>query len=167
LLPWLTAEGNLRLALRFARPGDTPRLDPVEALAKVGLADAGTVFPFQLSGGMQQRLALARLLCQGASLWLMDEPFAALDALTRERLSAELFSLWQPLRPTVLWVTHQMHEALRLADRVIVLSERPGRVVLDQVIDLPRPRQEAEPRFQSLLGKLRVALGLAPERQAA
>ena len=167
LLPWLTARANAALAQRYTRGGAHGALDPGEALARVGLADASGTYPFQLSGGMQQRLALARLLCQGADLWLMDEPFAALDALTRERLAAELLGLWQPLHPTVLWVTHHIYEALRLADRAVVLGPRPGQVLLDLAIDLPRPRRESDPRFQACLGELRAALGLTPSPEAA
>ena len=167
LLPWRTARGNVALAARFLPPG-AARLAPNEALARVGLADAADAFPFMLSGGMQQRLALARTLTLPADLWLMDEPFAALDELTRERLTTELLDLWQrPIsgqhpslgqRPTVLWVTHNLSEALRLADRVLVLSPRPGRLRADLAVDLPRPRDDASPAFLSLLKTLRKAL---------
>lgn len=167
LLPWLTARANVAMGRRFAGRGAHGPLSPDEALARVGLADAGSVYPFQLSGGMQQRLALARLLCQGAEVWLMDEPFAALDALTRERLAAELLGLWQPLRPSVLWVTHQIHETLHLADRAIVLGPRPGQVLLDCAIDLPRPRRESSPQFLALAAELRAALGLLPAPEPA
>ena len=166
LFPWLNARANVAMVKRFARPGHNGHLAPEEALARVGLADAVGVYPHQLSGGMQQRLALARVLCQGAGVWLMDEPFAALDALTRERLAAELVSLWQPLQPTVLWVTHNVHEALLLADRVVVLSPRPGQVVLDLAPNLPRPRREEDPAFQTGLRQLRQALGLATALEA-
>jgi NitT/TauT family transport system ATP-binding protein len=169
LLPWLTVRANTALALRFHRRDHPPRLSPEEALRLVGLSDAGSVHPFNLSGGMQQRLALARTLTLDADLWLMDEPFASLDELTREQLSAELLALWQPLRPTVLWVTHNIYEALRLADRVLVFSPRPAHLLADLPISLPRPRRENDPAFQSLLANLRRALGLeipagAPER---
>jgi NitT/TauT family transport system ATP-binding protein len=166
LLPWLTTRGNVELSLRFACRGENGLLSPSEALARVRLADSSDAYPFQLSGGMQQRVALARLLCQRAGVWLMDEPFAALDALTRELLAAEILRLWQPLQPTVLWVTHQIHEALRLADRVIVLEPCPGRVALDLPVDLPRPRRESEPSFQALLNRLRTELGLVVESEA-
>jgi NitT/TauT family transport system ATP-binding protein len=167
LFPWLTVQANVAMVQRFARAGERGQLNPKEALARVGLAEAGGIYPFQLSGGMQQRLALARLLCQGADLWLMDEPFAALDALTRERLTGELLALWQPLRPTVLWVTHHIYEALRLADRVIVLGPCPGQVVLDRTLSLPRPRREGDPQFQATLNELRIALGLTPQPEGA
>jgi NitT/TauT family transport system ATP-binding protein len=169
LLPWLTARANAALASRFLPEGRAGQLSPQEALARVGLGDAMEAYPYQLSGGMQQRLALARLLCLGARVWLMDEPFAALDILTRERLAGELITLWQPLRPTVVWVTHHVGEALRLADRVVVLSAPGGRsqngsgqgqVLLDLAIDLPRPRREADPAFQAAAQQLREALGV-------
>ena len=160
LLPWLTAHANAALALRFHRRDRPPRLSPEEALRLVGLSDAGGAHPFTLSGGMQQRLALARTLTLDADLWLMDEPFSSLDELTREQLSTELLSLWQPLRPTVLWVTHNIYEALRLADRVLVLSPRPAHLLADLPVLLPRPRRENDPAFQSLLAGLRRALGL-------
>ena len=166
LFPWLNARANVAVVAHFARPGHNGHLAPEEALARVGLADAASVYPHQLSGGMQQRLALARVLCQGAGVWLMDEPFAALDALTREHLAAELVSLWQPLQPTVLWVTHNVHEALRLADRVVVLSPRPGKVILDLPLDLARPRREEHPTYQASLRCLRQALGLADAPEA-
>ncbi len=160
LLPWLTGRGNAALALRFHRGDAPPRLSAEEALQRVGLSDAADSYPFSLSGGMQQRLALARTLLLDADLWLMDEPFAALDELTREQLAAELLELWRPLRPSVLWVTHNIHEALRLADRVVVLSPRPARLVADLGVSLPHPRRESDPVYQVLLGKLRAALGL-------
>ncbi len=160
LLPWLAARDNVALAQKFHRRDRPPRLSPEEALQMVGLSDAAGVHPLTLSGGMQQRLALARTLTLDADLWLMDEPFSSLDELTREQLSAELLALWQPLRPTVLWVTHNIYEALRLADRVLVLSPRPAALQADFPVLLPRPRQENDPAFQSLLAELRRALGL-------
>ncbi len=161
LLPWRTVRDNVLLALRFLPAGHAARLSADEALARVGLSDSANAYPFMLSGGMQQRLALARTLMLDAGLWLMDEPFAALDELTRERLTHELLDLWQAQRPTVLWVTHHIQEALRLADRVVVLSPRPARLLLDLPVELPRPRPESSPAFQALLGRLRAALGLA------
>jgi ABC-type nitrate/sulfonate/bicarbonate transport system ATPase subunit len=157
LMPWLNARANVAMAARFL-PNASPALTPEQALERVGLSDAAHVYPFMLSGGMQQRLALARALTLPAGLWLMDEPFAALDELTRERLSRELITLWQPPRPTVLWVTHHLHEALRLADRVLVLTPRPARLAADLPIDLPRPRDDTDPAFLHLLRRLRNAL---------
>jgi NitT/TauT family transport system ATP-binding protein len=160
LLPWLNAEQNIALAQRFHPASSLPHLNPQDSLARVGLADAARSYPHQLSGGMQQRVALARTLSLEAGLWLMDEPFAALDELTRERLAQELLELWRPLSPTVLWVTHNIHEALRLADRVLVLSPRPAQLALDLNVDLPYPRREGDPAFQRTLAQLRAVLGL-------
>jgi NitT/TauT family transport system ATP-binding protein len=160
LMPWLTARANVALAQRYHTNGHPLRLSPDEALHRVGLGDAANAYPFMLSGGMQQRLALARTLTIDAELWLMDEPFAALDELTRERLTHELAELWEPLRPTVLWVTHNIYEALRLADRVLVFSQQPGRLVADLTVSLRRPRSEPDADFQALLVELRTALGL-------
>lgn len=158
LLPWLTARQNVALAQKFLRTDRRPRISAVEALERVGLEDAADAYPFTLSGGMQQRLALARLLALNASLWLMDEPFAALDEITREKLTAELLSLWQPLQPTVLWVTHNFYEALRLADRVVVITPSPGKIAADVSIPLPRPRREDQPEFQNTLAALREVM---------
>ena len=159
LLPWLTAEANVSLAQRFFPKRVTPLMEPKEALRRVGLEDVLSSYPETLSGGMQQRLALARTLSMDASLWLMDEPFASLDELTRENLTHELSELWQPLRPTVLWVTHNLQEALRLADRVLVFSPTPGRLVANVAVELSRPRQESAPEFIELLLRLRTYLG--------
>ncbi len=167
LLPWLDARQNVALAQRFMPANRHPRLTVDQVLERVGLSDAAGAFPFTLSGGMQQRLALARLLALEASLWLMDEPFAALDEISRERLTTELLDLWQPFHPTVLWVTHNIYEALRLADRILVFSPSPGRIVGDLAIDLPRPRSEANPRFQQILAALRTALGSTANAQVA
>ncbi len=158
LLPWLTSLQNVMLAQRFVRSERRSRISAREALQRVGLDDAAGDYPFTLSGGMQQRLALARLLALDAGLWLMDEPFAALDEITREKLTGELFTLWQPLRPTVLWVTHNYYEALRLADRVVVLTPSPGKVAADVNLSLPRPRREDQPEFQAALGALREVM---------
>ncbi|MEN4042223.1 MAG: ATP-binding cassette domain-containing protein [Anaerolineaceae bacterium] len=166
LLPWLTARANVALAQRLHHNGYPLRLSPDEALQRVGLGDAADSYPFMLSGGMQQRLALARTLTLEAELWLMDEPFAALDELTRERLTHELAAIWEPLRPTVLWVTHNIYEALRLADRVLVFSRPPGRLIADLPVRLPRRqgrRAESAAAFQGLLVELRTALGLHRE----
>lgn len=157
LLPWLNARDNVALAQRFLPPG-AARMNPAEALARVGLSEAAGAYPFMLSGGMQQRLALARLLTLPAHLWLMDEPFAALDELTRERLAGELLSLWEPLRPTVLWVTHNLYEAVRLADRVLIFSQRPASLLADLPVELPRPREEFSPEFQALVRSLRQSI---------
>jgi NitT/TauT family transport system ATP-binding protein len=167
LLPWLTVLANVQLAVRF-RSADQPlRQQPEDVLRMVGLEDVLHVYPATLSGGMQQRLALARTLLMGARLWLMDEPFAALDELTRERLTLEMLALWQPLQPTVLWVTHNLQEALRLADRVLVLSESPGRLLADHHVDLLRPRSDTSVAFAGELEILRTLLGRQIVQEAA
>lgn len=158
LLPWLTVEENLKMAERFQKDNHNPKLTVNQVLERVGLADAANQHPFALSGGMQQRLALARLLLQDAPIWLMDEPFAALDELTRERLTGELFSLWKDFSPTVLWITHNIHEAIKLSDRILVFSDKPGRIIADIENKIPHPRKENDPAFQDLLSQLRRIL---------
>ena len=155
LLPWYTTHDNIALVQRI---NGTNHHTPADLLALVGLSDFADAHPFTLSGGMQQRLALARILAQQAAVWLMDEPFAALDELTRERLTGELLALWQQQRPTVLWVTHHITEAARLADRVLVLLPRPTAVLADVPVSLPRPRDETTAEFQAVVRAIRAAL---------
>lgn len=141
LFPWLTAAGNVELALRArAIPRRDRRAKARELLDTVGLSDFADRRPHQLSGGMQQRVALARALAQDADVLLMDEPFAALDALTRDRLQGELERIVASRNLTVVFVTHNVREAVRLADRVVLLSARPARVVEEFTVALPRPR---------------------------
>ncbi|WP_371934564.1 ABC transporter ATP-binding protein [Mycobacterium sp. TY815] len=139
LFPWLTAAGNVELALRGI-PRRQRRARARELLATVGLTDFADRQPHQLSGGMQQRVALARALAQDADVLLMDEPFAALDALTRDRLQGELERIVASRNLTVVFVTHNVREAVRLADRVVLLSARPATVVEEFAVALPRPR---------------------------
>lgn len=141
LFPWLTAVGNVELALRGrAVPRRQRRERARELLDTVGLSDFADKRPHQLSGGMQQRVALARALAQDADVLLMDEPFAALDALTRDRLQGELERIVLARNLTVVFVTHNVREAVRLADRVVLLSNRPATVVEEFAVALPRPR---------------------------
>ena len=159
LLPWLTVQENVQLPLQVNRqPISRSRPSPDKLLKLVNLSDFAQAYPHTLSGGMQQRAALARTLAIGASLWLMDEPFAALDELTRETLADELLSLWQQFQPTVLWVTHNLAEAVRLSDRIIVLSPRPGRIVGDVPVLLPRPRDDTSLAFQTVARQVRSIL---------
>ena len=141
LFPWLTASGNVDLALRarkFPRPERRTRV--AELLDVVGLAAFAGARPHQLSGGMRQRVALARALAQDADVLLMDEPFGALDAITRDLLHTELERIVAETGLTVLFVTHNVQEAVRLADRVVLMSNRPGRIIAEHVVELPRPR---------------------------
>jgi NitT/TauT family transport system ATP-binding protein len=139
LFPWLTVERNVATAMRFRRaPTDKARIE--ELLSIVHLEEFATRRPHELSGGMQQRVALARALAQDADILLMDEPFGALDAMTRTVLHDEFERIWQATGLTVIFVTHDVREAVRLGDRVILLSSRPGRVVDDVPVALERPR---------------------------
>src|SRR5205823_10152887 len=141
LFPWLTARGNVNLALKLRkvpRAERGPRVD--ELLDLVNLGDFAKKRPHELSGGMKHRVALARALAQEADVLLMDEPFAALDAITRDLLHEELLRLWGANRLTILFVTHNAREAVRLGDRVLVFTSRPGRVAHEIRVDLPRPR---------------------------
>jgi len=158
LMPWLSVKQNLEMAVRFHPNGKSPQKQIKQVLDTVKLSDAANQYPHTLSGGMQQRLALARLLIQKAELWLMDEPFAALDELTRENLTAELLELWADRKPTVLWVTHNIYEAIKLADRILVFSPQPGKIIADFPVNLPPSKNEADPEFQDLLQDLRNIL---------
>lgn len=141
LFPWLTAAANVELALRARGVPRAQRKERVaQLLATVRLSDFAAQRPHQLSGGMRQRVALARALAQDADVLLMDEPFGALDALTRDRLHEELERIVDERGLTVVFVTHNVREAARLADRVIVLSSRPGRIVAEFDVPLARPR---------------------------
>ncbi len=149
MLPWRRTIDNVLLPLKIVRPyRENFRRDKKKNLARaeallrrVGLAGFSDRFPWQLSGGMLQRASLCRALIHEPRLLLLDEPFGALDAFTREELWGVLESLWLDRRPTVLLVTHDLREAVYLADRVVVMSARPGHIILDRKVDLPRPRK--------------------------
>ena len=141
LLPWLSAVDNVAFPLKLRHvPKADRRAAAARMLALTGLAGFHDKLPHQLSGGMKQRVAIARGLVQDPAVLLMDEPFASLDEQTRMLLGDELLRIWSETRKTVLFVTHSLNEAVYLADRVIVLSARPGRIVDDVAVDLPRPR---------------------------
>ncbi len=173
LLPWRTVLGNVRLPLEV-NPTDSrrPLFQPDELLELVGLSAFADYHPHQLSGGMQQRVAIARALVFQPSLLLMDEPFGALDEITRSAMRYELLRIWQgptsgpALRPkTVLFVTHSVPEAITLSDRVLVLTPRPGQVRATIDIRLPRPRDESlerRPEFLDYAQQLRNLLKEAP-----
>jgi NitT/TauT family transport system ATP-binding protein len=149
LLPWLTVQQNLELVLSPQQRAH--RLTPLpDLLAQVGLTGCAKLFPGQLSGGMQRRVALLRAFIVEPNLLLMDEPFQSLDAPTAHQLRILLQELWQRTRPTVLFVTHSLREAISLADRILFLSGQPSRVILDLPIDLPHPRVIEDAAVQNL-----------------
>jgi NitT/TauT family transport system ATP-binding protein len=155
LLPWLTASRNVELALelRGIRRAERGRIAR-DLLHRVHLDGFERRRPHELSGGMKQRVALARALAQEADVLLMDEPFAALDAITRDLLHEELERLWQQSGLTILFVTHNAREAVRLGDRVLVFTSRPGRVAHEVKIDLPRPRSLDSPELAVIAGRI-------------
>ncbi|MGB6161349.1 MAG: ABC transporter ATP-binding protein [Pseudonocardiaceae bacterium] len=151
LLPWLTAAGNVELALKARSVGRRERRTEAERLlALVNLAGQGRKRVHELSGGMRQRVALARALAQDRQLLLMDEPFAALDAITRDALHEELTRLWSTQGLSIVFVTHNVHEAVRLGQRVLLMSSRPGRIVREWQIELSQPRAIESPGVSAL-----------------
>jgi ABC-type nitrate/sulfonate/bicarbonate transport system ATPase subunit len=153
LFPWLTVAENVAFGLAD-RQSTRARNLVAETLAVVGLSDFASAFPKQLSGGMAQRVALARSLVTEPQVLLLDEPFSALDAFTRMRLQDHLLVAWNRYRPTLVLVTHDLDEAVYLADRVVLLSERPGGIQRTLSVDVPRPRD----RRDSALASLRASL---------
>lgn len=144
LMPWRTVIDNIALPLELAGVSRAERNQTVKALLpQLGLDEFAPAYPGELSGGMAQRVALGRVLIQRPDVLLLDEPFGALDALTREQVSSDLIDLWAKEKQTVIMVTHDINEAVWLADRVIVMSRRPGRIIADVQVDLPRPRSLA------------------------
>ncbi|HEX5466140.1 MAG TPA: ABC transporter ATP-binding protein [Candidatus Limnocylindrales bacterium] len=163
LLPWKRVLDNAMLLLDITGQRDQ-REKAIALLQKVGLAGFEDYYPSQLSGGMKQRVALARALALGPSILLMDEPFAALDAINRDRMGDELLGILDGTR-TVVFVTHSIPEAVLLSDRVVVLSARPGRIVAEVAIDLPRPRRgdvRVSPEFLRYEAKLRSYIEAGP-----
>lgn len=167
LLPWRTARQNVELALKLRGVPRADRRDAaLELLALVRLADFADHRPHELSGGMRQRVALARALGQGADVLLMDEPFGALDAITRDLLHDEIEQLAAAQRLTVVFVTHNVREAARLGDRIVLMSSRPGRVVDEFGVDVPRPRRIEAPDVAAIAAQVTVALREEVRRHA-
>lgn len=158
LLPWKTVEENVALAQTINPKPDRRIPGPRDLIAMVGLRGNLTSYPYTLSGGMQQRVALARTLAVGAPLWLMDEPFAALDEMNRAKLADELLEIWRSIKPTVVWVTHHLAEAVKLADQIVLLTSGPGRVAGVVEVGLRRPRDETSPEFQDVIRRAREIL---------
>jgi NitT/TauT family transport system ATP-binding protein len=142
LMPWATVEANVRLPLRLSGHDADASARVAASLDRVGLKGFAQAYPRELSGGMKMRASIARALVTEPALLLMDEPFAALDEITRFRLNGDLLELWQTLRKTVVFVTHSVFESVFLSNRIIVMSPRPGRVFRELVIAAPYPRDE-------------------------
>jgi NitT/TauT family transport system ATP-binding protein len=155
LLPWLTAGGNVELALRARGVGRVARRTEARRLLhQVNLEGQEDKRVHELSGGMRQRVALARSLAQDSSVLLMDEPFAALDAITRDVLHQELARVWAEQQLSVVFVTHNVREAARLGQRVVLMSSRPGRIVREWRVDIPQPRTIESPEVSSLAAEI-------------
>ena len=155
LFPWMTVEENIAFGLEIKGMGKADIVARVRALLDtLGLKDFGNRFPKDLSGGMRQRVAIARVLALDSPIMLMDEPFGALDSLTRRTLQDELLRIWAELKKTILFVTHSIEEAIYLADRIVVMTYRPGTVKRDILVDVPRLRDPSSAEFNALKREL-------------
>jgi NitT/TauT family transport system ATP-binding protein len=155
LFPWMTVEQNVGFGLEIKGMPKAEIAERVAGLLKLlSLEDFGKRYPKDLSGGMRQRVAIARVLALDSPIMLMDEPFGALDALTRRNLQDELLRIWAELKKTVIFVTHSIEEAIYLADRIVVMTYRPGTVKRDILVDLPRMRDPSAPEFNALKREL-------------
>ncbi|MER2192265.1 MAG: ABC transporter ATP-binding protein [Solibacillus sp.] len=163
LFPWRPVVDNILLSAEvLGLDKQQSKVRAQELLEMIGLGEMGNLYPYELSGGMQQRVGIARALMHDPEILFMDEPFGALDALTRENMGLELLKIWEMKRKTVVFITHSVNEALFLADRIIVMSPRPGRIVEDFQVDLPRPRGldvMSSPGFNEAAAYLRNLLG--------
>ncbi|MBX9750192.1 MAG: ABC transporter ATP-binding protein [Roseococcus sp.] len=160
LFPWLTVARNVGFGpAARGRPAKEVAETTKRFVDMVGLTRFAEAYPHQLSGGMKQRVAIARVLANEAEIVLMDEPFGALDAMTRENLQQELLEIWQRTKLTVIFVTHAIEEAILMADRIVVMSTNPGRIVADERVDLPRPRDPTDPDFNMLRRHFAAMLG--------
>ena len=168
LFPWLSVRDNIGFGPTSRGLARGEVKDTVDKFVElVGLQKFANAYPHQLSGGMKQRVAIARVLANDAELVLMDEPFGALDAMTRERLQDELLDIWQRTGLTVVFVTHSIEEAIFLADRVVVMTPGPGRIESDNRLELPRPRDVASPEFNAIRRVLGAKLHSHHAKKAA
>jgi NitT/TauT family transport system ATP-binding protein len=155
LFPWMTVEQNVAFGLEIKGVGKAEiQARVTQLLDKLGLIDFRSRFPKDLSGGMRQRVAIARVLALDSPIMLMDEPFGALDALTRRNLQDELLRIWDEFKKTIVFVTHSIEEAIYLADRIVVMTYRPGTIKRDITVTLPRLRDPADPEFNALKREL-------------
>jgi NitT/TauT family transport system ATP-binding protein len=160
LFPWLTVAKNVGFGpAARGRPAKEVAETTKRFVDMVGLTRFAEAYPHQLSGGMKQRVAIARVLANEAEVVLMDEPFGALDAMTRENLQQELLEIWERTKLTVIFVTHAIEEAILMADRIVVMSPGPGRIVADERVNLPRPRDPTDPDFNMLRRHFAAMLG--------
>ena len=168
LFPWLSVRQNIGFGpASRGLPKAELRALVDRFVDMVGLTRFADAYPHQLSGGMKQRVAIARVLANDAEMVLMDEPFGALDAMTRERLQDELLDIWQRTKLTVLFVTHSIEEAIFLADRVVVMEPGPGRIASEHRIELPRPRDVSSPEFNAVRRDLSARLHSHHGKKAA
>lgn len=168
LFPWLTVRDNIGFGPKSRGVPRQQARDTVEQfIDMVGLRRFADAYPHQLSGGMRQRVAIARVLANDAEVVLMDEPFGALDAMTRERLQEELLEIWRRTNLTVVFVTHAIEEAIYLADRIVVMTPGPGRIESDNRLDLPRPRDVAAPDFNDIRREMSAKLHSHHGKKAA
>jgi sulfonate transport system ATP-binding protein len=163
LLPWLTVADNVGFGLEH-RPRGERKERAARALARVGLTDKAKAWPRELSGGQAQRVAIARALVPRPQVLLLDEPFSALDAFTRADLQVHLLDLWADIKPTLIMVTHDVEEAVVLADRIMVMRPHPGRVFEEIMCDLPRPRDRQSAAFDFAKRRVLAALDRSLER---
>ena len=168
LFPWMTVAENIAFGLEVQKK-EKAEIDLIvkQLLDLLHLSDFRDRYPKDLSGGMRQRVAIARVLALDSPIMLMDEPFGALDALTRRNLQDELLRIWEKLGKTILFVTHSIEESIYLADRIVVMTYRPGTVKRDHYVDIPRPRDPASPAFNELKRELGRLVMEEQQRHAA